>query len=78
MTRGAVLGQSIEGNTREQVVGERIRPFGECLKRPLDRRVRTPLFSFHTTGFGPDLMDNLKRSVRDLGEWLIKAAVRAP
>jgi acetamidase/formamidase len=27
---------------------------------------------FHTTGFGPDLMDNVKRSVRDMIEWLVQ------
>jgi len=27
---------------------------------------------FHTTGFGPDLMENVKRSVRDMIEWLVQ------
>jgi acetamidase/formamidase len=26
---------------------------------------------FHTTGFGPDLMENVKRSVRDMIDWLV-------
>ena len=28
---------------------------------------------FHTTGFGPDLMDNTKRAVRDMIDWLVQA-----
>jgi acetamidase/formamidase len=27
---------------------------------------------FHTTGIGPDLMDNVKRSVREMIDWLVQ------